>query len=95
MQNKVIIDRPVSLKPVFHGACFEAVSAPTLYTPYPRRVRPPARIRRPGEDKARTKSAPKPLQNTLHGNGLYSKTDHNTETMSMCETMYAVPKVIL
>ena len=35
------------LKPVFHGACFEADSAPTLSAPYPRRVRPyPARIRR-------------------------------------------------
>ena len=29
----------VTVKPVFHGACFEAVSAPTLYAPYPRRVR--------------------------------------------------------
>ena len=28
------------VKPVFHGACFGAVSAPTLYAPYPRRVRP-------------------------------------------------------
>ena len=46
---------------VFHGACFGAVSAPTLYAPYPRRVG------LPGEDKARTKSAPQPLQNTLHG----------------------------
>ena len=26
-----------SLKPVFHGACFGAVSALTLYAPYPRR----------------------------------------------------------
>ena len=35
-----------TLKPVFHGACFGAVSAPTLYAPYPRRVRPnPARIK--------------------------------------------------
>ena len=29
-----------TIKPVFHGACFGAVSAPTLYAPYPRRVRP-------------------------------------------------------
>ena len=34
--HQALID---SLKPVFHGACFEAVSAPTLYAPYPRRVR--------------------------------------------------------
>ena len=33
-------------QPVFHEACFGAVSAPTLYAPYPRRVRPyPARIK--------------------------------------------------
>ena len=25
------------VKPVFHGSCFGAVSAPTLYAPYPRR----------------------------------------------------------
>ena len=59
-----MIDRPYSyipcVKTVFHGACFGAVSAPTLYAPYPRKALP-------GEDKARTKSAPKPLQNTLHG----------------------------
>ena len=29
------------LKPVFHGACFEADSAPILYAPYTRRVKPP------------------------------------------------------
>ena len=28
------------VKPVFHGACFEADSAPILYAPYTRRVRP-------------------------------------------------------
>ena len=44
------------LKPVFHGACFGAVSA----------LSSPGKAL-PGEDKARTKSAPKPLQNTLHG----------------------------
>ena len=27
-----------TLKPVFHGACFGAVSAQTLYAPYPRPV---------------------------------------------------------
>ena len=32
------------LKPVFHGAYFGAVSAPTLYAPYPRRVRPHRRL---------------------------------------------------
>ena len=31
--------RSRSLEPVFHGACFGAVSAPTLYAPYPRRVK--------------------------------------------------------
>ena len=55
------------VKPVFHGAYFEAVSAPTLYAPYPRRVALSSPEALPGEDKARTKSAPKPLQNTLHG----------------------------
>ena len=51
----------IDLKPVFHGACFEADSATILSAPYTRQARPyPARI-------ARTKSAPNPLQNTLHG----------------------------
>ena len=30
----------VRVKPAFHGACFGADSAPILYAPYPRRVRP-------------------------------------------------------
>ena len=47
-----------NLKPVFHGACFEVDSVPILSAPYTRQARPyPARI----------KSAPNPLQNTLHG----------------------------
>ena len=29
----------VSVKPAFHGACFGAVSAPTLYARVPRRAR--------------------------------------------------------
>ena len=54
---------PHILQPVFHGACFEAVSAPTLSAPGKAL---------PGEDKAaRTKSAPNPLQNTLHGKRAY------------------------
>ena len=36
----VLISCECSIKPVFHGECFGAVSAPTLYAPYPRRVRP-------------------------------------------------------
>ena len=50
-----------SMESVFHGACFEADSAPTLSAPYTGQARPyPARM-------ARTKSSPNPLQNTLHG----------------------------
>ena len=26
--------KSITIKPVFHGACFGAVSAPTLYAPY-------------------------------------------------------------
>ena len=52
--------RNYDFKPVFHGACFGAVSAPTLYAPYPLRVRPyPARIRRvQSQHRNRPKHAP-------------------------------------
>ena len=56
------------VKPVFHGACFGAVSASTLYAPYPRRVRPnPARIIL-GAYKVGAETAPKPrsMENGLN-----------------------------
>ena len=54
----------VTMQPVFHGACFEADSAPILYAPYI--LYAPGKAL-PGAYKERTKSAPNPLQNTLHG----------------------------
>ena len=62
MANKECIDI-LMLKPVFHGACFGAVSAPTLYAPYPRRVRPnPARIRRV-QSRRRNRSKTRSMEN--------------------------------
>ena len=53
------------VKPVFHGACFGAVSAPTLYVPYPRQVRPyPARIRRV-QSRRRNRSKTRSMENGL------------------------------
>ena len=34
-------NKNISLKPVFHEACFEADSAPILYALYTRRLKPP------------------------------------------------------
>ena len=56
------------LMPVFHGACFGAVSAPTLYASYPRRVRPyPARIRRRVQSRRRNRSKTRSMENGLTG----------------------------
>ena len=64
MKGKRLRGRP-RLKPVFHGACFEAVSAPTLYAPYPRRVRPyPVRIRRV-QSRRRNRSKTRSMENGL------------------------------
>ena len=48
---------PYILKPVFRGACFEADSAPILYAPYTRRIRPC--LARIGADKIGAESASK------------------------------------
>ena len=55
-----------TVKPVFHGACFEADSAPILYAPYPRRVRPClARIRR-GQSRRRIRFKTRSMENGLY-----------------------------
>ena len=55
-----------SVKPVFHGACFETDSAPILYAaPYTRRVRPClARIRR-GQNRRRIRFKTRSMENGL------------------------------
>ena len=61
----------VILKPVFHGACFGVVSAPTLYAPYPRRVWPyPARIRRV-QSRRRNRSKTRSMENGLYGGAVW------------------------
>ena len=60
------------VKPVFHRACFEADSAPILYAPYTRRVRPClARIRR-GQHRRRIRFKTRSMENGLYPARIFS-----------------------
>ena len=63
----VVYLKKFNVKPVFHGACFEADSAPILSAPYTRQARPyPARIRRV-QNRRRIRFKTRSMENGLNG----------------------------
>ena len=64
--NDSAVEDLFNLKPLFHGACFEADSAPILSAPYTRQARPyPARIRRV-QNRRRIRFKTRSMENGLY-----------------------------